>query len=225
MTEQQPEKRPRPPDRGAYALSVSAAQAAAGTVLANGPKRLMGWSLTASETPTQQSVFGKVTAPAAGTTIASTGALAEGEYQVVFVLGYTGAPGAADDANFQWLVGGVVQGTLFIPGAAGATIQHGPFTVHVQAGQAITVQNIGIGTAGVNYFANIEVRPFAAQVNLLDGQQVVGNAVALQGENDTLWLGHGGVYLGTSIAVQAVTGAASGCVWVRDCLDDGEYSY
>lgn len=213
-TPQQPDLQRRQ-DRGTYAVTVSTAAAAAGTALANGPLRLMGWTLTALETPTQQTFFGKQTAPAAATTIATTGALSEGEYTVTFVIGYTGAAGATEDANFQWLVGGVVQGTLFIPGAPGANVTHGPYTVHVAVGQAIAVQNIVLGTAGVNYFANIEIRPFAAQVNLLDGNQLVGNAVALQGENDTLWLGPDGVYVGTQLAVQAVTGAVSGCVWVR----------
>lgn len=202
-------------DRGTYAVTVSAASAAAGTALVNGPARLMGWTLTATETPTQQVFTGKQTAPAALTTIATTGALAEGEYQVTFVLGYTGAAGAAEDANMQWLIGGVVQSSLFIAGAPGATVTHGPYFVHVPAGQAISVQNIGIGTAGVNYFVNIEIRPAAAQVNLLDGAQIVGNAVALQGENDTLWLGPEGVYIGTQLTVQVVTGGVSGCVWVR----------
>lgn len=98
------------------------------------------------------SVSGTVTAPAAGAAIATTGALAAGNYEVnVFVT-----TSATDVENMELKVGATVIGP--IPENIGAGVLT-EFRVLNPAGVAITVNAIANGTAAVVYTATIVYTP------------------------------------------------------------------
>jgi len=217
VTEQQPEQRPRPTDRDAYAVTVSQAQAAAGTILANGPKRLMGWSLVSGAAATTEAQ-GRVVAPAAGAVIAQVTGLVAGDYLVTWSVELDGAAAAADLNNFNLNNGASAVLVSDNPAAAGTYPQPG-VVITVAAAGTVSVKAVGAGTAGVGYSAQVEVSLLAGGAigSVLDGAQVVGVASTGQDQTDVQWMGPGGVYIGTSVAVQATAGKLSGCIYVRDC--------
>lgn len=220
MTTPQPERRPWPPDRGSYAITVTQAQAAAGAVLANGPKRLMGWSIVSGAAATTE-VQGRVVAPGAGAAIATTGALTAGDYLVTWSVELDGAAAAAELNNFQLLNGAAVVLKSDNPAAAGTYPQPG-VVVTVAAGGTISVQAVGAGSVGIGYSAQITVALLAGGGigQVLDGAQIVGVISTGQDQTDVQWMGEDGVYVGTSVAVQASAGKLSGCLYVRDCEYD-----
>jgi hypothetical protein len=199
---------------GAIPVTVSAAQSAAGARLIQGPARLAGWSLWNPSGITQSLYFGQVTTPGAGATIATTPALAAGEYRVTLRISYEGTPAASDNNNMQWLVSGVVQQQLEIHGGSGANAAYGPFDVSVGASGTISVQAIGAGTAGAVYAAQIEIEPAAAIATLLDGAQVIGIADFAAGNADTHHLGKEGVRIDTELSILSSVGAIAGVVYV-----------
>lgn len=208
--------RPGPYDRGTYPLAVSKAQAAAGTVLHAGRMRLMGWSLVSAAVDTLQNQ-GAVVAPAAGATIVTIINPSANDLLVTWTVGLIGPAAAADEDNFQ-LVNGVtaILTSDNLP-AAGEYSQPG-VVITVPAGGAVSVKAIGAGTAGVTYTAQLTLGVLAGGAigQLLDAAQVVGVTSTGEDQLDTQWFGDEGVYVGTSIAVLATTGALSGVVYVCD---------
>jgi hypothetical protein len=219
VTEQQPEQRHRRPGRGSYAVSVSQAQSVAGTILANGPKRLMGWSLVSGAAVTAEAQ-GRVVAPAAGATIASIAGLVAGDYLVTWSVELDGAAAAAELNNFQLFNGAAAVLQSDNPAAAGTYPQPGVVVTAPAAG-SILVKAVGAGTAAIGYSAQITAALLAGGAigNILDGGQVVGVASTGQDQTDVQWMGETGVYIGTSVAVQATAGKLSGCLYVRDVND------
>lgn len=217
MTVQQPERRPRHRERGAYAIAVSQAQAAAGTILANGPKRLLGWSLVSGASITSEAQ-GRVVAPAAGATIASVAGLAAGDYLVAWSVQLDGPAAAADLDNFNLNNGASAVLVSDNPGAAGDYPQPG-IVVTVPAAGSISVKAIGAGTVGVGYAAQLTVSLLAggAIATVLDGGLPLGVVSTGQDQVDVQWMGEAGIEVATSVAVLASAGKVSGCIYVRDC--------
>lgn len=222
MTEQQPEKRPGHWRRGAYALTVSQAQAAAGTILANGPKRLMGWSMVSGAAVTAEGQ-GRVVAPAAGAIIAQVTGLAAGDYLVTWSVELDGAAAAAELNNFSLNNGAAAVLVSDNPAAAGTYPQPG-VVVTVAAAGTVSVKAVGAGTAAIGYSAQVAVALLAGGAigQVLDGGQVVGVVSTGQDQTDVQWMGDDGVYVGTSIAVSASAGKLSGCLYVKDTHRDYE---
>ena len=220
MTTPQPEHRPGRPRRGPYAVSVSQAAATAGTVLANGPKRLMGWSLVSGAATTTEGQ-GRVVAPAAGATIVSVVAAVAGDYLVTWSVELDGAAAAAELNNFNLNNGASAVLVSDNPAAAGTYPQPG-VVITAAAGATIAVKAVGAGTAAIGYSAQVEIGLLAGGAigNVLDGGQVVGVASTGQDQTDVQWMGPQGVYVGTSLAVQATAGKLSGCLYVEDPRDD-----
>lgn len=205
-----------PGHRGAYAITVSQAQAAAGTILCNGPKRLFGWSIV-SGAVVSSDTQGRVVAPAAGATIASIAGLAAGDYLVTWSVELDGPAAAADLNNFQVMNGAAAVLKSDNPGAAGNYPQPG-VVVTVAAGGTISVQAVGIGTAAVGYSAQLVVSLLAGGAigNVLDGGQVVGVVSTGQDQTDVQWMGDYGIEVLTSVAILATVGKLSGCIYVED---------
>lgn len=205
-----------PGHRGGYALTVTQAQAAAGTVLANGPKRLLGWSLVSGAAVTAENE-GRVVAPAAGATITSVTGLVAGDYLVSWTVQLDGAAAAADENNFQLMNGAALVDKSVNPPTAGEFPQLSAI-VTVAAGGTISVQAIGIGTAAVGYTAQLTAALLAGGAigQVLDGGQVVGVVSTGQDQTDVQWMGDEGIEVLTSVAVLATAGKLSGCLYVRD---------
>lgn len=222
MTTPQPGRWPGHRGRGPYAVTVTQAQATAGTILANGPKRLMGWSIVSGAASTTE-VQGRVVAPAAGATIVTTGALAAGDYLVTWSVELDGPAAAGELNNFQLMNGAAAVLKSDNPAAAGSYPQPG-VVITVAAGGAVSVQAVAIGTAAVGYSAQITVALLAGGGigQVLDGGQAVGVISTGQDQTDVQWMGPQGVYIGTSVAVLASAGKLSGCLYVEDCYDDYE---
>lgn len=201
---------------GAYALTVTQAQATAGTVLANGPKRLLGWSMVSGAAATAEGE-GRVVAPAAGATIATIGPLVAGDYLVTWSVQLDGAAAAADENNFQLMNGAAAVLKSDNLGAAGEYPQTG-VVVTVAAAGTLSVQAVGIGTAAVGYSAQLTAALLAGGAigQVLDGGQVLGVVSTGQDQTDVQWMGDEGIEVLTSVAVQATAGKLSGCLYVRD---------
>lgn len=225
MTEPHTGQHSGPGHRGAYAITVTQAQAAAGTVLCNGPKRLFGWSML-SGAVVSSDAEARVVAPAAGATIVSIAGLAAGDYQVTWSVELDGAAAAGDENNFQLMNGAAAVLRSDNPGAAGNYPQPG-VVVTVAAGGTLSVQAVGIGTAAVGYSAQLVVSLLAGGAigNVLDGGQVVGAVSTGQDQTDVQWMGDYGIEVLTSVAVLATVGKLSGCIYVQDCAPWGEHGY
>lgn len=202
--------------RGVYAITLTQPQATAGTVLANGPKRLLGWSILSGAFSTTENA-GQVTSPAAGATIVSLAGLPAGDYSITWQVELSGTLAAADANNFQLLNGASVLLASDNLAVAGVYPQPG-VVVTVPAGGTVSIQAIALGTVGAVYRAQLVVALLAGGAigNVLDGAQVVGVISTGQDGVDVQWMGDDGIYVGTSIAVQAAIGKLSGCIYVRD---------
>lgn len=220
MTTPQPRKRPGHWGHGAYAVTVTQAQAAAGTILANGPKRLMGWSILSGAASTTEATAQAVS-PAAGATVVTLAGLPAGDYQVSWTVELSGTLAAADANNFQLLNGASVVAASENLAVAGVYPQQG-IVVTVPAAGSVTVQAIALGTIGAVYRATLVLSLLAGGGigQVLDGGQVVGVVSTGQDQVDVQWMGDDGVYVGTSVAVLASAGKLSGCLYVKD--DPGE---
>lgn len=222
MTTPQPRPGPGRPERGTYALTVTQAQATAGTILANGPKRLMGWSLVSGAAVTADAQ-GRVVAPAAGATIATTGALAAGDYLVTWSVELDGAAAAGELNNFQLMNGAAAVLKSDNPAAAGTYPQPG-VVITVAAGGTVSVQAVGVGSVGIGYSAQITVALLAGGAigQILDGAQVVGVVSTGADQVDVQWMGDYGIEVGTAVAVLASAGKLSGCLYVKDVREHYE---
>ena len=102
---------------------------------------------------------GSQTAPAALTAIATLTPGA-GLWTASAVLQLSGTPGAGELNNFGLYIGAGQNAQYVNPGAV-----FGPFAppvsvVQVAAGTAVAVQNIGVGTAGAIYSAQLQLAPY-----------------------------------------------------------------
>ena len=102
---------------------------------------------------------GSQVAPAAGTPIASTGALSGGVYLIRVQAGYGATADAAD--NMQLDIGnGRRTLTLYVsPVANGAPVEIVLDRVLVRSGEKVAVKNIAGGVAGSVYIARVSATP------------------------------------------------------------------
>lgn len=216
MTEQPASRWPGHGRRKCYALTVTQAQAAAGSILASGRKRLLGWSMASGAVATTEGQ-GRQVAPAGGTTIASVGPLPAGDYLVTWTVELDGAAAAADLNNFRLMNGAAAVLVSDNPGAAGIYPQPG-VAVTVAAAGTLSVQSVGAGTAAVGYSAQLVAALLAGGAigQVLDGGQVLGVVSTGQDQTDVQWMGDEGVEVTNSVAVLTSAGKLSGCLYVRD---------
>lgn len=211
-------RRYRVGERGTYPVTVTAAEAAAGTVLLKGPLRLMGWSFTSTASVTLEA-SNSVVAPAANATIAQVTGLVAGDYQVSWTVALEGPAAAGDADNFKLVAGGSTVLTSDNLPVAGEYPQE-TVVVNVGAGGTIRVAAVAIGTAGVTYRAQLVVQQLSggALGQVLDAAQLAGNTATGADQIDTQLMADDGVYIGTSIAVLTTFGSLSGVVYVRDVI-------
>lgn len=79
----------------------------------------------------------------------------------------------------------------------------------IAGGPAYTIDATGIGFGG----------NFAAEESLaeiMDGGQIVGTVAMIGGISNTEWLGDEGIYVGTSLALNVITGSFLGVLYVID---------
>jgi hypothetical protein len=206
--------------RGAHAVTVTAAAAAAGTRLVDGPVRLVGWSLAAANSAGFNNTNTQA-APVAGTTIASV-IVPQGFYTVNWRVAVGGTTGGPEQDNFA-LFNGVTQVAVSENGSSSGTdVQQNAQQIAVGVGGAtISIQAIGNATAGSTYRASlalIEIENGYAEVH--DAGQLVGIFGQNAGIVDTRYFGPDGFYIGTELHVQTLLGIVSGVVYVRDVLPD-----
>lgn len=215
-------RRSGPYDRGTYPVTVSQAQAAAGTVLHTGKMRLKGWSLVSSGIGTLRHE-GEVTSPAAGATITQITGVPPGDYLASWVVELAGTLAAADQDNFNLVNGGsTVLQSVNEPVAGDYEQLQVVITVPGTGTIKVTANNLA--TVGAEYSAQLTLEPLAqgAIGNVLDAAQLVGVVSTGADQLDTEWFGDEGVYVGTSIAVQVTSGNLSGVLYVRDDPVGGE---
>lgn len=208
-----------PGSRGVYPVTVTQAQAAAGSAIVSGAKRLYGWSIVSGAAQTQEAA-GQVTSPAAGATIVQVTGLPAGDYQVSWNVELSGTLAAADANNFQLLNGVTVILASDNLAVAGVYPQPG-VVITVPASGTVSIQAIALGTVGAVYRAQLVLSLLAGGAigNVLDGGQVVGTISTGQDGVDVQWMGDSGIYVGTSVAVLASVGKLSGCIYVADLRD------
>ncbi len=123
----------------------------------------MGHTVIPSNKPfshQSNSAYGSAAAPAATTTLATSGALDAGRYWVRTICYFSaGAPAAADIDNFQLLNGATVIARLIAPSVLNLPFARPmpSFVLDVASLAAVSIQNIGAGTAGVTYVASLTV--------------------------------------------------------------------
>lgn len=102
---------------------------------------------------------GSQTAPAALTAIASVTPGA-GLWVAQAVLQLTGTPGAGELNNFGLYVGAGQNAQYVNPGAAFGPFAMPPAVVQAGAGIPVAIQNVGVGTAGAIYSAQLQLAPY-----------------------------------------------------------------
>lgn len=183
--------------------------------LITGPGRILGWSLREASGDVPAAVTGSVVAPAAGATIATTGALAQATMIVKWTVQLSGAAAAADLNNFQLRHGTTVVAASINLGAAGDYPQP---EVEVPVGflETLNVVAIGAGTAGVTYTATISAEIITspgAVVEFQDGNQPLGeSAMPGQGVDQRTFPGQG-LEFHQQIKVHIITGTITGAVY------------
>lgn len=194
-------------------MTVTTAQANAGTRLIGGPVRLCGWSLNDGVATDGLTTRGSVTAPAAGGTIASI-LLPIGTYTVEWSLELSGTPGAGDVDNVAVFIGATQLATSVNAGAVGT---YGQEEIEVAFGIASTTlaaKAIGIGTAGAVYVVNFTIIPTGnSQCTFFDGAQPLAFSSIPQGGADNQYISEDGVMCLTQLSVQTTQGTVSGVVY------------
>ena len=215
MTYMHHRRPPGPDDRGTFPITVTKAQAAAGTILDRGRMRLMGWSFTSVGVDTIENE-GSVASPGAGATIVSITNPTAADLQVTWLVSLAGTPSVTDLNNFRLMNGATPVLTSDNRGNSGDYPQPG-VVITVPAGGTVSVIAIVAGTAGSTYTAVISAAVLAGGAigQVLDAAQVIGATSTGADQLDTQWLGDEGVYVGTSVAVLVTTGALTGCIYVR----------
>lgn len=175
-----------------------------------------GWSLRDVSGDVTVDRSGSVVAPGAAATIATTAALPAGTYTVTWSVGLQGAAAAADANNFQLVTTAGQVAVSVNPGVAGDYLQAAT-EVTVLAGQTVSIQSIGAGTAGVTYSANLSLDPtqeIETIVEIQDGSGIIGEVSFQANRSATNDLGYPGVLLIGQITVHVVSGKVTGAVYV-----------
>lgn len=199
---------------GTIAFAVTATST--NVTILQGAGRLAGWSLRDLSSAVPISKRGTAAAPAAGATIATTGALAAGTYTVNWSVELDGAPAAADENNFQLFNGASPVVISINPGVAGVYPQP-PSEIIVTAGNTVSIKSVGAATAGVNYTANLTLTPVAvddAVVEFVDGNNPIGETSLGALRYDTEWFGTAGPKIQQTLTMNVVSGSVVGAVYI-----------
>lgn len=206
-------------------LTVTAAQAAAGSRLIGGPVRLRGWSLDSGPAGQAKDMRGTAAAPGALGNIASV-ALPSGSYQISWTVELTGTPGAADVDNVELVVGATIIAQSVNLGAVGNYLQelqtfsvaNGPLTLAANA--------IGAATAGSVYTVNAEITPTGyAKATIFDGAQPLAYPNVPNGGGITQDVGGDGVQVRNQLSILNTQGAVSGVLFYEMVLPHTDPDY
>jgi hypothetical protein len=181
--------------------------------------RLCGWSLAAQDV-TDPANTGSFTSPGAGQVIA-TMTLAQGEYDLEWIVALGGTTSASEVNNFGLNVGAAQVAVSVNGSSSGSSYTQDTVTIRVPAGGAtVTITAIGAGTAASVYRAQMVAGGhIPAQGVFTDGAQIVGVFGIAAGLAETKWLGGDGVYIGTQLNMQVNSGTVSGVVYIRDRIE------
>jgi len=199
---------------GSYPLPV--VNATTDQLLITGPAYLRSYSLRDVQGNVPVQASGAVVAPAAGATIAATGALPAGTYSVAWAVALQGAAAAADANNFELTHGATVVIVSVNPGVAGDYPQV-VAEVTVAQGEVIAVKAVGAGTAGVTYSADLNATPTGEVetiIELQDGSKPVAEISFRSERTQNGDYGRPGICIETVLNLHVVQGAVSGAVHV-----------
>lgn len=201
---------------GSETYTLPLASLSANQTLITGPAYYRGYSLRDTGAPAPVQASGQVVAPAAGATIAATGNLQAGTYQVGWTIGLQGAAAAADANNFVLTdsVGNVLVSVN--PGAAGEFVQQN-VEVTIAANTPISVKAVGAGTAAVTYSAELEVSStgeIETIIELQDGTKQLAEISFRNERTRELNIGRPGILIETALNINVISGSVTGGIWV-----------
>lgn len=182
-----------------------------------GDSYICGWALQDASAEFPTSAEGSVTAPAAGATVAVTGVVPSGEYDISWTVSLEGAAAVADTDNFALFAGATQIATSVNAGLAGNYAQP-EVTAILAANETLSVKAIGAGTAGVEYSADISADPaneIVTRVNIMDGTRVVAALSMKANDNDSRSLGEAGWRIYTGISLAVLSGSVQGSIGAR----------
>lgn len=187
------------------------------TTILPGGSHLCGFSLRDAQDEIPTDGEGSITAPTAGATIASTGVMPAGEYQVAWTVSLGAGAAIADGNNFGLYSGATLIAQSVNLGAAGDYVQP---TVDYQlpAAGVFTVKAIGAGTAAVVYTSSLASSPtgnVSTIFELWDGTRVVATGALDSNDEVTRSYGFEGLSIYTGLLLHIVQGAVSGSVYCR----------
>lgn len=187
------------------------------TLILNGPCKLCGFSLRDVSGEQTADIQNQVVSPGALVTIATTGALSAGTYDVAWTVELIGAAAAADANNFRLVAGGANVELSQNAGAAGSYAQV-TARVTVPVFGTILVQAVAAGTVGVTYSVQFEVIPAAIQLSvaeLQDGNNALAEIACVNGGTDRAWYSEEGIEVYNRINFHPLVGSFTGAIYVR----------
>jgi hypothetical protein len=204
------------PGQGSRAVTVPVVTAGNTVVILSSSHRLMGWSVgDAGNPPTEEQLNAAVAAAAAGS-LTLTGFLTLSE---VIVEPAAAWPAGVNQVTVTNIAGGTV--TVDIEGGtANPVVISFPVAVPATGTPVVGVPAIVGGPAftvtAAGTIAGAAPQSGNAVGNFLDGGQILGVTAPLAGVSDTQATTDDGIYVSGALTLKAITGALSGCVWVRD---------
>lgn len=185
--------------------------------LARGRMKLCGWSLRESSGELAVQAEGSVVSPGANAVITLMASMPNGTYDVTWSVALQGAAAAADANNFRLFANNAAVVGSINAGAAGAYPQVSARVV-ITTGIGISVNTIGAGTVGVTYLAQFEAVPVLAPdatAEIQDAGNILGEVAIPANGVHSQWYSHEGIHVQNQIKLHMITGAVTGCVFVR----------
>lgn len=182
-----------------------------------GPGKLMGWSVRESGFEASQQAEGTAVAPLAGATIAQVAAPQGGIYTISWAVQLIGPAAAADQDNFALFLGATQIATALNQPVAG-NYQQEEINVSDLFGSAIAVKNIGAGTAGVTYGAQIFITPTVspqAIMELDDGNNIIAELSLRANDAASEWFGDDGIWIRNQVKVNSIQGIILGALYFK----------
>lgn len=204
--------------RGIYAVTVPILSAPGSEKVVQASVRLCGWSLGDAGFPAVPESLETAVAAAAAGTLTLTGFLTVSQVVVTPAAAW---PAGANTVTLTNVTGGT-QTVEIEGGTANPAVMTFPVpltttgtpVVSVPAivgGPAYTIEAEGTISGGSPAAGN-------AACQLLNGGQVLGVSAPLPGATDTQWLTDTGIDAGSGVTITLISGAVTGCVYVRDIV-------